>query len=91
MCTVGDDIAARMSFGEIQSVKGSTFLISQMDGIIGLAFDTISVDGLPTFMDNVSLPEKTFSFYMHNNPTPSYMVMPGIDESLGLEQIAVHD
>jgi len=92
VASITGDISASMGFGEIQKVKGSTFLISQMDGIIGLAFDTISVDSLPTFMDVTdSLPEKTFSFYMHNNPEGSYMVMPGVDEDLGLTQKAVHD
>ena len=50
VCSIGDNISAKMSFGEIQKVKGKTFLVSQMDGIIGLAYDQISVDKLPTFM-----------------------------------------
>jgi len=86
-----DDITATMSFGEIQSVKGKTFLVSQMDGIIGLAFDQISVDKLPTFMSaTTDIDEKSFAFYMHNNPEKSYMTMPGIDEDLNLEEIATH-
>ena len=81
-----------MTFGEIQTVKGSTFLISQMDGIIGLAYDTISVDGLPTFMEATEdLDERTFAFYLKNNPEDSYMTVPGIDADLGLEKIATHD
>ena len=80
-----------MGFGEIQKVKGATFLVSQMDGIIGLGYDQISVDKLPTFIEQTdSLSEKSFSFYMHNNPTDSYMVMPGIDEELGLTELAQH-
>jgi len=79
-----------MGFGEIQKVKGSTFLISQMDGIIGLAFDTISVDTLPTFVEQSNLTDKSFSFYLEDNPTASYMTMPGIDESRGLEVIKEH-
>lgn len=85
------DISAPMSFGEIQSVKGSTFLVSQMDGIIGLGFDSISVDKLPTFMSATSsFTDKSFAFYMKNNPAESYMTMPGIDESLGLKEIFTH-
>ena len=90
-CKITENVTANMGFGEIQSVKGATFLVSQMDGIIGLAFDTISIDGLPTFMESTDLAEKTFSFYMKNNPEQSYMVIPGIDESLELEEMAVHD
>lgn len=85
------DITAMMSFGEIQKVAGSTFLVSQMDGIIGLAYETISVDKLPTFVESSNVTDKSFSFYMHNNPDASYMMMPGFDESLGLTKIATHD
>jgi saccharopepsin len=80
-----------MSFGEIQKVKGKTFLVSQMDGIIGLAYDTISVDKLPTFIEQADLSEKTFSFYLKDKSEESYMTIPGIDESLGYDEIATHD
>ena len=90
VCTIGDDISAKMSFGEIQSVKGATFLVSQMDGIIGLAFDQISVDTLPTFMTSTDLTDKSFAFYLKSNPEESYMTMPGIDEELGMSEIASH-
>lgn len=90
VCKISDDITATMSFGEIQSVKGSTFLVSKMDGIIGLAFDTISVDTLPTFMEATDLEDKSFAFYLENNPEESYMTIPGIDEDLGLEPIFTH-
>jgi hypothetical protein len=90
-CKITDDITATMKFGEIQKVKGATFLISQMDGIIGLGFDTISVDHLPTFMSaTTDIEDKSFAFYMKNNPEESYMTMPGIDEELGLPEIMTH-
>lgn len=76
---IGDDITAEMGFGEITSASGVSFLASQMSGILGLAYDTISVDGLNTFMDNASLKDKSFSFYLHSNPDESYMVIPGMD------------
>jgi hypothetical protein len=50
-----------------------------MSGILGLAYPTISVDGLDTFVDKSSLTDKSFSMYLHANPTKSYMVMPGMD------------
>ena len=50
MCKLTDDITAKMSFGEIVSVKSKTPVISKMDGTIGLGFDIASVDHLPTFM-----------------------------------------
>lgn len=50
-----------------------------MSGILGLAYNTISVDKLDTFVDVSNLTDKSFSFYLHSNPTDSYMVMPGMD------------
>jgi len=38
------DLTATMGFGEIKSVSGATFYVSQMDGILGLAYDTISIN-----------------------------------------------
>ena len=85
------DISATMSFGEIQHVKGSTFLVSQMDGILGLAYDQISVDKLPTFMSSTDLSEKSFAFYLKDKSEESYMTIPGIDDSLAQEEIATHN
>lgn len=70
-----------MGFGEISKVSGPTFYVSQMDGIIGLAFDEISVNGIPTFMTGSDLAEadRGFSFYLHNNPEESYMMIPGFE------------
>lgn len=73
------DIESHMSFGEVTSVSGVSFYASQMSGILGLAYNTISVDGLPTFMDQANLTDKSFSFYLHSNPDASYMVIPGMD------------
>lgn len=88
--SITDDIGATMKFGEIQSVDGITFLVAPLDGILGLAFETISVDKLETFMDASNLDDKSFAFYLKNLPDESYMTFPGIDESLGLEKVATH-
>ena len=73
------DIEAEMGFGEITKVSGVSFYVSQMSGILGLAYDTISVDGLKTFMDEAKVTDKSFSMYLHSNPDASYMVIPGMD------------
>jgi len=79
-----------MQFGEVKKVSGATFYISQMDGIIGLAYDSISVDSLPTFIESSDLTDKSFSFYLHDNPDASYMMIPGF-ETEGFTKIAEHD
>ncbi len=63
-----------------------------MSGILGLAYDTISVDKLPTFVDQSNLNEKSFSFVLRNLPAESYITMPGYDEKLvGNNQFTFHN
>jgi cathepsin D len=52
-----------------------------MSGILGLAYGSISVDGLPTFIDSSDLKDKSFAFYLHENPDKSFMTLPGYEES----------
>jgi hypothetical protein len=73
------DVKSTMGFGEVTSVSGIGFYTSQMSGILGLAYDSISVDGLKTFMTNSDLKEKSFSFYLKDTSEESYMVIPGWD------------
>jgi hypothetical protein len=49
------DATSDMKFGEIESVSGIAFYASQMSGILGLAYGSISVDGLATFVDSSDL------------------------------------
>jgi len=72
-------IPAEMEFGEVRKVSGVTFYVSPMDGILGLGYDTISVDGLPTWLMSTTLEDKSFGFYLHNTPEESYMTIPGFD------------
>jgi len=53
-----------------------------MSGILGLAYRTISVDGLPTFVDSSDLTDHSFAFYLNLDPTASYMTIPGYDDSV---------
>jgi hypothetical protein len=68
-----------MKFAEVTSVSGIPFYASQMSGILGLGYETISVDKLPTFIDASDLTDKSFAFYLHNNPDKSFMTLPGYD------------
>jgi len=52
-----------------------------MSGILGLAYGSISVDKLPTFIDSMNIKDHSFAFYLHLNPDKSYMTLPGYDES----------
>lgn len=79
---LGDVTAASFAFGEVNSVSGVAFLASQMSGILGLGYDTISVDKLPTFVDQSDLNDKSFSFVLRANPDLSYITMPGYDEAI---------
>jgi len=80
---MGDAMATQMTLGEIKKTKGAMFLVSQLDGILGLGYNTISVNKLPTFIDVANDTDKTFSFYLHDNPEASYMEIPGFDETEG--------
>jgi len=79
-----------MGLGEVKTVSGATFYVSQMDGIIGLGYDTISVNNLPTWLESTDLADKSFGFYLHNNPDQSYMTVPGF-ETEGYTLKGVHN
>jgi len=83
------DLEAVMSFGEITKASGTSFYVSQMSGILGLAYDSISVDKLPTWLTNSTIKDKSFAFYLHANPDESYMTIPGMD-SENFETIESH-
>jgi len=53
-----------------------------MSGILGLAYSTISVDKLPTFIDTMNLEDKSFTFYLGDQKENSYMSLPGFDEDV---------
>jgi len=62
-----------------------------MDGILGLGYDSISVNGIPTWLTASDLEDKSFGFFLHNDyDGDSYMTVPGMEEE-GLTLIATHD
>jgi len=79
-----------MEFGEVNKVQGATFDISQMDGIVGLAYDSISVDNLATYVESDNSTDKSFGFFLKNNPEQSYMTFPGF-ETEGVTLVGTHD
>lgn len=84
---VGDIKVTGQKFGEVTKESGTSFLVGKLDGILGMAFASISVDKLPTVFDNMieqgSVQDKKFFFYLSKTPgsTESVMVLGGVDES----------
>lgn len=82
--TLGKLKVSDVFFGEMTSVS-LNFIASKFDGILGMAFQKISVLGLPTVFDlmyNQSLiTEKSFSFYLTQTPSSegSKLVLGGIN------------
>jgi len=77
--------------GLITSASGKSFELSKMSGIIGLAYSSISVNALPTWMEVNSLAagSKSFTFYLNSNPTKSYMTFPAQHTSTSLNTHSV--
>ncbi|KAJ7331724.1 hypothetical protein JRQ81_013904 [Phrynocephalus forsythii] len=77
---------ANQQFAESTSEPGTTFLDSEFDGILGLAYPSLAVDGVTPVFDNmmaqnlVELP--MFSVYLSRNPDSSVggeLVFGGFD------------
>jgi len=88
---LGDWSSENFGFGEVLEVKGAAFYASQMSGILGLAYGSISVDKLPTFVDSSDLTDKSFAFYLHNLPEESYMTIPGYETSAMNGEMQFHN
>lgn len=64
--------AVNFAFGEATKLKGISFIPAKFCGIVGMAFGSISVDKLPTYVDTLynqkKIDNKSFSFYLTKNP-----------------------
>lgn len=88
----GDLVAKSFAFGEVDSVSGISFLVSSMDGIFGLAWDSISQGGIPTFFTaQESTNDRSFSFFLSHKEEESYIIAPGVDSSLFIGDLVYHD
>lgn len=85
---IGDLKIKHQDFGEVTQEPGLAFAFGRFDGIMGLGYDTISVDKVvPPFYQMVNqdlVSEPVFAFYLGSSSTEgddSELVFGGIDES----------
>lgn len=82
--TIGDITIKGQDFAEATSEPGLAFAFGRFDGIMGLGFDTISVNGIvPPFYKMVEqklIDEPVFAFYLTDTDGQSEVVFGGVDK-----------
>jgi cathepsin D len=85
-----------VTFGEVTKESGVSFDVSKFDGILGLAYQSISADGVePPFevaVDQGVIADNSFSFYLTSNPgsTGSVLILGGTDSNYYTGTLTYH-
>lgn len=85
--TIGEIKVENQIFAEATKEPGLAFIAAKFDGILGLGFDTISVDGVTpvwyNMVDQGVVDDPIFAFYLGRDGghTSSQLVLGGVDES----------
>nr|AAL14708.1 aspartic protease [Clonorchis sinensis] len=78
--SVGTVTVKNQTFGEAMKEPGIAFVAAKFDGILGMGFKTISVDGVPTLFDNMI--SQGFGFRLDRNrsdPVGGELLLGGTD------------
>lgn len=84
--TIGDVTTQSNTFAEITDVSGLglAYTLGKFDGILGMGYQSISVDNIPTIFQNMLaqkvIDQPVFAFYLSDDPTvPGELDFGGID------------
>merc|ERR1711988_836401 len=83
--TIGDVAISDYTFAEVDNTRGfgPAWLVGHFDGICGLGWDDISVDGVETpvraLVNSKNLESNVFAFYLGSGGAKGELVLGGVD------------